>query len=34
MNGDFASVTSSATAYAWFVWVKGWHGETTIKWFN
>lgn len=34
MNGDFGSVSSSAAAYAWFVWEKGYKGETTVKWFN
>lgn len=34
MNGDFDQVGSSAAAYAWFVWEKGYQGETTIKWFN
>jgi hypothetical protein len=24
----------SAVAYAWFVWQKGYQGETTLKWFN
>ncbi len=27
-------VGGSATAYAWFVWVKGYKGEPVIKWFN
>lgn len=30
-NGAFQP---SAVAYAWFVWEKGYHGETVIKWFN
>jgi hypothetical protein len=34
MNGDFESVGGSATAYAWFVWVKGYKGNPEIKWFN
>lgn len=34
INGDFDNVTSSATAYAWFVWEKGFRGDTIIKWFN
>lgn len=34
MNGDFDSIGSSATAYAWFVWEKGYDGDTIIKWFN
>ncbi|MBK1762245.1 MAG: hypothetical protein JJO71_10575 [Escherichia coli] len=34
MNGDFSSMDSSAQAYAWFIWEKGYKGETVIKWFN
>ena len=34
MNGDFEAFGSSAAAYAWFVWEKGFKGETTVKWFN
>ena len=34
MNGDFNAYGSSATAYAWFVWEKGYKGDTIIKWFN
>ena len=34
MNGDFDSIGSSATAYAWFIWEKGFNGDTIIKWFN
>lgn len=34
MNGDFDKYGSSAAAYAWFVWEKGYKGETTVKWFN
>nr|DAN12992.1 MAG TPA: adenine-specific methyltransferase [Caudoviricetes sp.] len=34
MNGNFSSTDSGALAYAWFVWEKGYKGETTIKWFN
>ena len=33
-NGDFKTYNSSAIAYAWFVWVKGYEGETIIKWIN
>lgn len=33
-NGNFDIYTSSAQAYAWFVWVKGYKGDTIIKWFN
>ena len=31
---DFDAYGSSAAAYAWFVWEKGYKGETTVKWFN
>ena len=34
-NGDFETFgTNSAAAYAWFVWEKGYTGNTTLKWFN
>ena len=32
MNGDFDNTGSSAAAYAWFVWEKGYCGKTTIEW--
>lgn len=31
-NGNF--MNSSAVAYAWFLWVKGYQGPTYIKWIN
>lgn len=34
MNGDFDAFGSSASAYAWFIWEKGYKGDTIIKWFN
>lgn len=34
INGDFNSIGSSATAYAWFVWEKGYKGYPEIRWFN
>lgn len=34
MNGDFENTANSAVAYAWFVWEKGYKGETKIKWIN
>ena len=34
INGDFAQAGSSAAAYAWFIWEKGYRGSTTVKWFN
>ncbi len=33
-NGDFNSIGSSAVAYAWFIWEKGFKGEPIIKWLN
>lgn len=35
MNGDFKTYKKkSAIAFAWYVWEKGYKGETIIKWFN
>lgn len=34
INGDFSGTGASATAYAWFVWEKGYYGDTVIKWIN
>lgn len=34
MNGDFVKYHSSAVAYAWFVWEKGFAGKPTIEWIN
>lgn len=31
-NADFTS--KSMVAYAWYVWEKGYKGETVLKWFN
>lgn len=33
-NGRFDKAGSSAVAYAWFVWEKGYTGDPVIKWFN
>lgn len=34
-NNDRAFVGSGgAMAFAWFVWIKGYEGETVVKWFN
>lgn len=33
-NGDFEQIASSAVAYAWFVWEKGYQGDTVVKWIN
>lgn len=34
MGGDFKQYGKGAQAHAWFVWEKGYQGETVIKWFN
>lgn len=34
MNGEFDKYPSSAVAYAWYVWVKGFKGMTTVEWIN
>ena len=34
MNGNFEQTGSSAVAYAWFVWEKGFKGEPVIRWVN
>ena len=34
MNGEFENLGSSAVAYAWFVWEKGFQGDPIIKWIN
>lgn len=34
MNGEFEKYPSSAVAYAWFVWEKGYKGDAIIKWIN
>lgn len=33
-NGDFEKVTSSAVAYAWFEFQKGYHADPQIVWIN
>lgn len=33
-GGDFAKYTSSAVAYIWIVWEKGYKGETVVTWIN
>lgn len=32
LNGDFANTGSSAVAYAWYVWEKGFTGKPQIEW--
>lgn len=31
-NGDFSSPTGNAAMYCWFIWEKGFKGDTVIKW--
>ena len=31
-NGDFSKIESSAVAYCWLIFEKGWYGDTIIKW--
>ena len=36
-NGDFEAMKKaggSAIAYGWFIWEKGFNGESTLRWFN
>ena len=33
-NGDFEKYPSSAVAYAWYIWEKGYTGDTVVKWIN
>lgn len=33
-NGEFDKYKSSAVAYGWFLWEKGFTGKTTIEWIN
>lgn len=33
-NGDFNNCGHVAIIYAWFIWEKGYSGETILKWFN
>ena len=34
LNGDFDATGQSAACYAWFVWQKGYKGDTIVKWIN
>lgn len=33
-NGDFNSYKGAAQSYAWFIFEKGYKGDTILKWFN
>ena len=32
MNGDFEKYKATAICYCWYVWEKGFNGETTVRW--
>ena len=32
LNGDFENCKTAAVCYCWFVWIKGFKGEPTIRW--
>ena len=34
INGEFENMKGSAVSYAWFIWQKGYHSVTELKWFN
>lgn len=35
LNGDFEAYKNrNSVSYAWYVWEKGYHGNTTLKWIN
>lgn len=33
-NGDFSKTKSSALCYAWFIWEKGYEGQTILDWID
>ena len=33
-NGDFNQYAGKAMSFAWFIWKKGYKGDTILKWFN
>lgn len=32
MNGEFEKYNATAICYCWFIWKKGWKGETVVRW--
>ncbi len=32
MNGEFDRYKATALCYCWYIWEKGWKGETTVRW--
>ena len=33
-NGEFDKMNGAAQAYAWYIFEKGYKGDTILKWFN
>lgn len=33
-NGDFKNTNGSSQGYCWMIWLKGWKGDTVLRWFN
>lgn len=33
-NGDFEQYKGAAMSFYWFIWEKGYKGDTILKWFN
>lgn len=33
-NGDFNQYKGAAMLFCWFIWEKGYKGDTILKWFN
>lgn len=33
-GGDFTRYSGKAMSFAWFIWEKGYKGDTILKWFN
>jgi len=34
INGEFEKMKGNAVCYAWFIWQRGYTGDTILKWFN
>lgn len=32
MNGKFEGIDSSAACYAWFIWERGFKGDSIVRW--
>lgn len=33
-GGDFANATGNAVCFCWYIWEKGYKGDTVVRWFN